>query len=51
MANNELQFSLPITLYSNYGYVEVDKNEFNSNKQLCAFRKGKQLYGVLNVIS
>jgi hypothetical protein len=41
----------PVTFYSLYGYLEVDRNEFESDKMMVGFIKpGRNMYGTLNVI-
>jgi hypothetical protein len=42
----------PVTFYSPYGYLEVDKNEYESDKLLIHFNKrGYNMYGSLNVMN
>jgi hypothetical protein len=49
--NNFYEIPNPITLYSPYGYIDVDINELKSNVNLLKFHKNINcLYGRINVI-
>lgn len=48
MLNSDVQIN-PVIYYSEYGYVEVDKNEMKNEDPLIAFKSKAKFEGKINV--